>query len=355
MPPSETDCRVEQTPFGEHAGQPVTLFTLSNPGGMQVQIINYGAIVRAVSLPDAAGGYTNVVVGYASLADYVADRACSGAIVGRYANRIRQGFSLDHTYYPLTTNEQDNVLHGGPGGLHKQVWQARPLHEGDTCGVRLTTTSADGDNGFPGNLTIEAEYRLDSQHRLTLTLSASTDQPTVLSLTNHSYFNLAGHGEVLNHSLQLASGHITEVDETLIPTGRLLPVAATPFDFRQPKALGQDIDSAHPQLQLGHGYDHNFVLAEACRAGQQPAATLTDPVSQRSLHIFTDAPGLQLYSGNFLSDTAASISGQPHCDRGAVALEPQAFPDAPNQPAFPSARISPTQPYQHTICYQFGF
>jgi aldose 1-epimerase len=317
-------------------------------GGYRVEILNLGAAIRKLVLPDRA----NVVLGYQDLEEYRGHPRFYGAIAGRYANRIGGArFTLDGTEYRLPTNSGPNNLHGGPLGFDQQFWTvaARDAHS-----VTLEHLSPDVTNGFPGNLHAEVRYTVENDG-LSIALRATTDHATVVNLTNHAYFNLAGEGSgatILDHQLQVPASRYTPVDAGLIPTGALASVAGTPFDFRTPHAVGRDIEADDVQLKLGHGYDHNFVL-DSPLGTRRRVATLFDPGSGRVMELHSSAPGLQLYTGNHLAGGAAGTSGGSYPMRGALCLEPQLFPDSPNKPAFPSARLDPGQTYRHDIAFRF--
>lgn len=346
---------VTHSDYGTYQGQSVSLFTLQNEQGMVVKITNFGGIITSMLVPDKTGSLTDVVIGFDTLQEYIDDGAYVGALVGRYANRIGQGgFTVNATRYPLQTNENENTLHGGPAGLHKKIWQARMFEQDDACGVVLSITSPDGENGFPGTLVITATYTLSKNNSLRLDFEATTDKTTPVSLTNHSYFNLAGQASVLAHQLHLAADAYLPVDETLIPLGDAAPVAGSPFDFTAARPVGQCIEQDDAQLRIGSGYDHNFVIRPGCRDLSVAAAIVTEPVSGRRLELFTDLPGLQFYSGNFLGGTGIGRNKIKHEDRCALALEPQAFPDAPNQTAFPDAMLRPGEIYRSAIIYKLS-
>jgi aldose 1-epimerase len=317
-------------------------------GGYCVEILNLGAAIRRLVLPDG----TNVVLGYQDLEEYRGHPRFYGAIAGRYANRIGGArFTLDGTEYRLPANSGANNLHGGPLGFDQQFWTvaARDAHS-----VTLEHLSPHGTNGFPGNLHAEVRYAVEAD-RLSIALRATTDHATVVNLTNHAYFNLAGEGSgatILDHQLQVPASRYTPVDAGLIPTGALASIEGTPFDFRMPHAVGRDIESDDVQLKLGHGYDHNFVL-DSPSGTRRRVATLFDPGSGRVMELHSSAPGLQFYTGNHLAGGAAGTSGGSYPVRGALCLEPQLFPDSPNKPAFPSARLDPGQTYRHDIALRF--
>lgn len=346
---------IEESSFGTtQAGEAVRLFTLQNAAGMQVKIVNYGGIITELQVPDQHGQLDNVVVGYPTLADYENDPFYIGAIVGRYANRIAKGrIEIDNQVFQLDINNGPNCLHGGAAGFHKMVWGAEATQGSGYVGVKLRCISPDGAAGFPGNLTTTAEYRLDDHNRLTLIFDGTTDALTPVSYTQHAYFNLAGKGSVLNHELWLASDAITPVDNDINPTGAFLPTVDTPFDFSSLKPIGQHIDDDHPQLALAGGYDHNFVVA-CDGASLIKQAELKDPSSGRWMTLSTNSPGMQVYSVNLDSAVTSQSSEVVMIPRGAVCLEPQHYPNAPNNGTFPSPWLAPGERCEVTFVYEFG-
>jgi aldose 1-epimerase len=331
-------------------GTPVDLYSLAD-GKVEVDITTYGGIVVSLRTPDRNGKLDDVVLGVDSVEKYVAQTAHFGGIIGRYANRIAHGtFQLNGQTYHIPKNDGDNALHGGTRGFDKVVWAAKQIPEG----VELTYVSKDGDQGFPGTLTTTVRYTL-SGGALRIEYSASTDKDTVLNLTNHSYFNLKGqgNGDVLGHVLKIDASRITPVDATLIPTGELKSVEGTPFDFRTPHVIGERIDADDPQLRLGHGYDHNFVLDHA--PGQlAEAAEVYEPTTGRILRVLTTEPGVQLYTGNFLDGSITGKEGRVYNRRFAFCLETQHFPDSPNHPSFPSTELKPGQAFHSVTVFQFS-
>ena len=347
--------RIERKPYGRTpGGEPVELFTLAREGAPTVSITSYGGYVVSIVAPDRAGHRADVTLGYADLAGYLGDTSYFGSLVGRYANRIAKGkFALDGKTYTLAPNNAPNALHGGPTGFHKRVWAAKVVGGPDGDALELTYVSKDGEEGYPGTLSAKVVYSLRADGGLVIDYTATTDAPTVVNLTNHAYFNLAGEGEgtVLGHEMQIEADAFTPVDATLIPTGEKRSVEGTPFDFRKPVAIGARIDAADEQLKAGGGYDHNFVLRG--KAGElRPAARVVEPKSGRVLEVFTTEPGLQFYTGNFLDGTVKGKSGKPYVKRGAFCLEAQHFPDSPNQPAFPPVVLRPGQAYRQTTVYR---
>lgn len=337
------------------AGEVVYRYTLTNSHCMTVRIITYGGIVQYLAVPDRHGNVRNVVLGFDSLQDYVENNSpYFGAIIGRYANRIAGGqFTLDGVRYELPINNPPNTLHGGPKGFHTKVWDAEKDVDRNSVGLELRYTSPDGEQGFPGRLETEVTYTLTQGNALRIDFRATTNKPTIVNLTNHSYFNLAGEGSgtIYGHELKLNAGHYTPVDETLIPTGRIASVAGTPFDFREPTTVGAHIRDSHPQILIGHGYDHNFVLDGN---GLRPAAWLKDPESGRVLQISTTEPGIQFYSGNFLDGTLVGTSGNVYRQSDGLALETQHFPDSPHHPNFPSTVLRPGERFDSTTIFAFS-
>ena len=350
---------VIQDLFGEIDGERVDRFTLGNQHGLRVEIINYGGIVRAIWLPGADGTLANVVLGFADLAGY-RDRndPFFGCVAGRYANRIAAGrFTLDGEVFQLATNDGANHLHGGGRGFDKHLWQAEEVREDATAGVRLTRISPDGEEGYPGTLAAEVIYRLDDENRLRIDYFAESDRPTIVNLTNHTYWNLAGEGtgSIEAHSLRLAASRYTPVDESLTPTGELAPVRDTPFDFTTATAIGARIRDDHPQLCIGRGYDHNMVLNRPPGdASIMEVAVLRDPGSGRTLTLWTTEPGIQFYSGGYLDGTLVGSGGKTYRQGDGVALETQHFPDSPNRPNFPSTVLRPGEIYTSTTMFAFS-
>jgi aldose 1-epimerase len=346
---------VERRPFGRtEAGTPVELFVLTNAGGMQVEVIGFGATITALRVPDRDGRMADVVLGYDRLEGYDRRHPYFGSLVGRYANRIAGGtFTLDGRAYTLAKNNGPNHLHGGLVGFDQIVWDAEPL--AGAVGVRFTRTSPDGEEGYPGNLAVRVTYTLSDASELSVDYEATTDKPTPVNLTQHSYFNLAGHdsGPILDHELVIHADRYTPVDEGLIPTGELAPVEGTPFDFRTATAVGARIDQPHEQLQRGAGYDHNFVLRRT-GDGLQPAARLVERRSGRVLDVATTEPGLQFYAGNFLDGSDRGKGGVAYARRSGLCLETQHFPDSPNQPSFPSTILRPGETYRSRTVFRFG-
>ena len=338
-------------------GRVVEAVTLTNAHGVAARIIALGASVQSLIAPDRQGTRTNIALGYADLSGYLRDPQYFGATVGRYANRLMLGrFTLDGKAYQLTTNDGQNTLHGGKKGFDKVLWTVLSVKSGPAASVTLRYESPDGEEGFPGALSVTAEYILNETSELSVEYHATTSRPTIVNITNHTYFNLSGEGSsngVLGHLLMIPAQEFTPVDATLIPTGEFRPVAGTALDFRQPKLIGRDIrDASDPQLIFGRGYDHNWVLSRVAVAVPRLVARVEDPLSGRILEILSDQPGLQFYSGNFLNSTVVGGAGRLYRQGDAFALEPQLFPDTPNHPEFGSARLAPGQTYRNRIIYR---
>ncbi len=346
-------------PFGALAdGTVVHRYTLDSGHGVVVRVLTYGGILQTIEVPDRAGRLANVALGLADLDGYVRDnRPYLGALIGRYANRIAGGrFTLDGRACQLPVNNPPNSLHGGTEGFDKRVWTATDVSEQDAAGLELAYTSADGEMGYPGTLAVRVRYRLRPDNELRVDYRATTDAPTHVNLTNHSYFNLAGEaaGTIEGHQLRLDAGHYTPTDATMIPTGEIAPVVGTPFDFTSPHPIGERIDQADQQLTWGLGYDHNFVLDPPAGQALRPAARVADPDSGRVLEVLTTEPGVQFYSGNQLDGTLVGIGGTAYQPRAGFALETQHFPDTPNQPGFPSTVLRPGQVYRSATVYRFS-
>lgn len=337
-------------------GTEIHRWSLEN-GGTRLKVLSYGGIVQSLEIPDREGRYSNVSLGFDSIEDYVAASPYFGALIGRYGNRIGAGrFTLDGTSYQLSVNDGENSLHGGNSGFDKAVWDIEPFEQGTDVGLRLQLTSADGEMGFPGTLTTKVTYTLTEDGDWRIDYEATTDRATVVNLTSHVYWNLAGEsgGSVLGHELDIAAARYTPVDAGLIPTGEPAEVAGTPFDFRTPKTVGADLRAAHQQLLYAKGFDHNWVLDKGVTAEPEHVATLKDPSSGRTLRIATTEPGLQFYSGNFLDGTLVGSGGTIHRQGDALCLETQHYPDSPNRPDFPSTVLRPDRIYRTTTIHSFG-
>jgi aldose 1-epimerase len=350
------DSAISKAPFGKTPeGQPVEIYTLRNKNGLEAQIMTYGGIVVSLKTPDKTGRFEDVVLGYNSLEDYISRNPYFGALIGRCGNRISKGrFSLNGKTYSLATNNgSKNHLHGGLKGFDKVVWTAKPIETIDGPALQLDYLSKDGEEGYPGNLSVTAIYALTSENGLRIDFSATTDRDTICNLTHHSYFNFHGGDDVLDYLVQINAEHFTAVNGDVIPTGELRPVADTPLDFRKPTPIGARIDSHDEQIRLAGGYDHNWVFNKP--AGHLASvARVTDKISGRCMEVFTTQPGMQFYSGNFLDGTITGKGGQKYHRRHAFCMEPQHFPDAPNQPKFPSIELKPGQVYKNTIVYKFS-
>ncbi|MBB1340924.1 galactose mutarotase [Pseudoalteromonas sp. SR45-6] len=342
--------------YGKLADQtPINQVTLTNSNGVSVDVINYGGIITRIETPDSNGNMGNIVLGMDNLEDYTNATTYFGAIIGRFGNRIANGkFSLNGTDYQLATNDGANHLHGGVQGFDKKVWNMVPFSTQNSAGVTLSLVSPDGDQGYPGELTTQVTYTLTNKNTLDMQFVAKTNKPTIINMTQHSYFNLAGKGDILDHQMQINSNAITPVDGGLVPTGELMQVAGTPFDFRNPKAIGKEINVDDEQLKLGKGYDHNFVLKNKPNHDLIEAANVYEPSSGRTLTVYTEEPAVQFYSGNFLDGSSKQASGLVHKLRSGFCLEPQHFPDAPNQPTFPTTTLMPGEVYSTRIVYEFG-
>ena len=349
---SHLEAKVTKAVFGDMPdGTKVEIYTLEE-GALKARIMTYGARLVSLEVPDRSGKVADIVLGYDNLAGYTADaKSYFGSIVGRYGNRIAHAtFSLDGKPYQLPANDGVNTLHGGILGFDKLVWQGHEIPHG----VELTLVSKDGDQGFPGTLTARVRYTLEA-HALKIEYFATTDKDTVLNLTNHSYFNLAGEGQgdILKHLVMIPADRYTPVDSGLIPTGELAPVAGTPLDFHKATAIGARIDDNNEQLKLGRGYDHNYVLNEKMGTLQE-AARVTEPTTGRVLTVETTQPGVQFYSGNFLDGTLHGKQGHVYALRTGFCLETQHFPDSPNHPKFPTSELKPGQTYHEVTVFKFS-
>ncbi|MCX7817883.1 MAG: galactose mutarotase [Kiritimatiellae bacterium] len=351
---------VTSQPWGEADGRRVQLFTLDNGRGLKMRVTNYGGIIVSLEVPDRDGRPADVVLGFDRLADYLAGHPYFGALIGRYGNRIAGGrFVLDGVEYRLATNNAPGgipcSLHGGLRGFDKAVWEAEPVRERNAVGLRLRHTSRDGDEGYPGTLRVTVHYWLTADHALRITYEAITDKPTPVNLTQHSYFNLAGHdgGPILDHELQILADRFTPIDAGLIPTGELRPVEGTPMDFRTPTRIGARINQPDEQLRFGGGYDHNWVI-NGPAGTLRKAAVVHEPRSGRVMEVFTTEPGLQFYSGNFLDGSNVGKGGVVYQHRTGFCLETQHFPDSPNKPQFPSTILRPGQTLRSETVYRFS-
>ena len=347
---------VHKEKFGTVDGKPIDIYTLTNEKGAKVKIINYGAIVVSLLVPDRNGKLADIVTGYDSLSGYINDRSFFGAIVGRYGNRIGKGkFQLDGKEYQLTINDGENHLHGGATGFYKAVWNAEPVESKSGPSLKLNYISPDGEEGYPGTVTITVVYTLTNENELEIKYEGKTDKTTILNPTHHSYFNLTGdfNNTILDHELFIDADSITPVDKSLITTGELSAVENTPMDFRKPAAIGLHINDKYEQLEFGKGYDHNWALNNYKKGEVRKVASLYDPKSGRLMEILTDQPGLQFYSGNFLNGTIKGKGGVVYQHRTGLCLEAQCYPDSPNKPQFPSATLKPGETYHQTTIYKF--
>jgi aldose 1-epimerase len=345
--------QISRQHYGTADGLSVELFTLRNTRGVEVKISNYGGIVVSFKVPDRQGRMGDVVLGFDSLDEYVKHNPFFGCLVGRFGNRIAKGkFTLNGTEYSLPINNGPNSLHGGLKGFDKKVWQARPLSSRNGPALELHYVSKNGEEGFPGTLAVTAVYTLTEDNGLRLDYTATTDQDTIVNLTQHSYFNLLGRGDILGHEVMIVADHFTPTNSTQIPTGELRPVAGTPLDFRKATPIGARIEDQDEQMKFGHGYDHNFVLNKP--PGQLSlAARVYEPDSGRVLEVLTTEPAMQFYTGNFLNGIKGK-NGMVYEARNAFCMEPQHFPDSPNHDHFPSVVLKPGDIYKNTIIYQFS-
>jgi aldose 1-epimerase len=340
---------ITQATWGNIEGKEVLLYTLTNTKGVQVKISTYGGIVTSWTVPDKNDKISNVVLGFDSLSGYLAKPPYFGALIGRYGNRIAKGkFKIDSTQYTLATNNGANHLHGGNKGFDKVLWDAHTISD-TVAALILSYTSKDGEEGYPGNLNVNVRYTLTDDDELKIEYSATTDKPTPVNLTNHSYFNLTGNAlnTILDHTLMIAANHYTPVDSTLIPTGEIKSVIGTAFDFTSPKTIGRDIAA------VPGGYDHNFVLNKK-DTSLQKVAVVSDAISGRSLEVYTTQPGIQFYTGNFLDGTFKTREGNPINKNAALCLETQHFPDSPNEPGFPTTILQPGQNYHSLTVYKLA-
>ena len=336
-------------------GQEVFRHVLKNKNGLEVHVINYGAIITHLLAPNKSGQLEDIVLGYDSLNSYLKSSPYFGAVVGRYGNRIANGkFKLDGNEYTLVQNNNGQHLHGGTKGFDKVFWNVEPAQSPKGQSLRLTYLSKDMEEGYPGNLNVSALYTLTEDNALEVVYTATTDKKTVVNLTQHSYFNLSGNAkrDILDHQLQLNANQFVPVDKTLIPTGKLQPVSGTPFDFTKLTSVGSRINGSHEQLKIGGGYDHCWVLSS--EDSLKNAATLYDPTSGRTVEILTTEPGIQFYSGNFLDGSIRGKNGVQYTHRYGLCLETQHFPDSPNRPEYPSVVLTPGEEYKTVTIFRFG-
>lgn len=346
---------IKKQAFGmTESGEPVEIYTLTNAGGIEARIMTYGGTVVSLKVPDRHGKLGDIVLGYETLEGYLKNSPYFGSIIGRYGNRIGKGqFSLNGKQYTLPKNNGENTLHGGIKGFDKVVWKANEVNSKNGVGLSLTYLSKDAEEGFPGNLSVTVVYTLTNNNELKIEYSATTDKTTVVNLTHHSYFNLAGEGGILNHELMINASRFTPVDSGLIPTGELHSVNGTPMDFTKSAVIGARINQQDEQLTLGRGYDHNWVLNN-CSRKLALAARVYEPGSGRVIEVHTTEPGIQFYSGNFLDGSITGKAGQVYKQRYGFCLETQHFPDSPNKPGFPSTVLKPGQKYRTTTIYKFS-
>ncbi|MBK8500738.1 MAG: galactose mutarotase [Saprospiraceae bacterium] len=344
--------------YGTTPDGPADLYTFKNKNGMIVEITNYGGIIKSIIVPDREGNLADVNLGFDSLAEYLSGNPFFGALVGRYGNRIGGAkFTIDGKAYPVLANNGVNHLHGGKRGFDKYLWDANIVERNGSPALLLHRISADMEEGYPGNLDVSVAYSLNNDNQLSIDYTATSDKKTLCNLTNHAYFNLGGHdhGTILDHEVRFNAEFYTPVDDGLIPTGEIASVEGTPFDFRTPTKIGARIDSDHPQMQIGKGYDHNLVLKHEAGGGAiQLAAVVYEPSSGRVMETYTSEPGVQFYTGNFMSGKVTGKGAVTYPRRGAFCLETQHFPDSPNKPAFPSTLLEPGQTYHTTTAYKFS-
>ncbi len=357
MKEGEKDMMPVKESFGEFDGKKVDLYTLKNAHGMEVRITNYGGIVTSIKVPDKKGNVDDVVLGFNNLKDYLGNNPFFGAIIGRYANRIGNAkFILEGKEYTLAKNNWANTLHGGVKGFDKVVWEAEPVAGKESQSLKLAYMSKDGEEGFPGNLDVTVTYTLKDDNSFQIDYHATTDKATIVNLTNHTYWNLAGEGsgDILSHQLTLNADSFTPIDQGSIPTGEIRSVQGTPMDFRKPATVGARIHSNYDQLRFGNGYDHNWVINSSNNKKPVLAATVYEPISGRCLEVFTTEPGIQFYSGNFLNEKIIGKSGKAYGKRSGLCLETQHYPDSPNKPGFPTVVLKPGETYSSTTIYRFS-
>lgn len=345
---------ITESPFGTLPdGREATLYTLTNANGMIARISNLGGVITELQVPDRDGVLADVCHGFDNLESYLGKSEYFGALIGRYGNRIAHGrFTLDGVDYQLDVNNGANHLHGGTDGFHRRLWEAETFNTPKSVGLILTYVSPDGEQGYPGRAEVTTIYELRNDNELRIAFHAISDRATPMNLTNHAYFNLAGKGDILGHQLTIPADRYTPVDAGLIPAGAPAPVEGTPFDFRSPQAIGARIDQKDEQLGHGAGYDHNYVLNKAQQGAFELSARVVEPVSGRVLEVWSQEPGIQFYSGNFLNDEIEG-KGRIYGYRSGFCLEPQHFPDSPNRPDFPSTILRPNEEYATVMAYRF--
>ncbi|MGH2270916.1 aldose epimerase family protein [Anaerohalosphaeraceae bacterium U12dextr] len=346
---------IEKKPFGQVDGQNVDLYVLTNANGLKASITNYGGIMTSLIVPDKNGKMEDILLGYDNVAAYVKETPYFNALIGRYGNRIGKAkFTLDGKTYTLAANDKENSLHGGVKGFDKVIWTAEGIQTDHGVGVKLAYLSKDMEEGYPGNLLVNVTYMLTNNNELIIEYRAMTDKATVCNLTNHNYYNLTGNAKdsILNHVLMINADKFTPVDAGLIPTGELRPVKGTPMDFTKPSVIGARVNDADEQIKFGGGYDHNWVLNK--KGGEMSlAATLYEPTSGRVMEVWTEEPGVQFYSGNFLNGTITGKGGVVYKQRWGMCLETQHFPDSPNKPHFPTTTLRPGELYQTKTVHKF--
>ncbi|CDO87567.1 galactose mutarotase [Mycobacterium triplex] len=352
---------IASEPFGQVDATPVTRYTLTNGHGMRVRILTYGGIIQSIEVPDRTGHVGNVVLGFPTLAGYLNNTGSAktyfGAIVGRYGNRIAKGaFSLNGNEYHVPINNNGNSLHGGTAGFDTKVWQASQRNTSDGVGLKLQYVSPAGEMGYPGTLTTTVTYTLNQRNELRINYHATTDAPTVINLTNHSYFNLAGEDtlDIYGQRVTIHADNYTPTDPTQIPTGQIAPVQGTPFDFTAPTPIGARISANDPQLLSAHGYDHNWVINRGNNTGLVEAARAEDPQTGRTLTVSTTEPGVQFYTSNFIDGAFAGTSGHVYRQGAGFTMETQHYPDSPNHPNFPTTALNPGRTYESTTVFAFG-
>ncbi len=337
-------------------GKEVFYYTLKNSSGMSINVMNYGAIVTAIKVPDKLGNFKDVVLGFDTIDKYIADGNYIGGIVGRYGNRIKDGkFKLNEKEYQVSVNDGENHLHGGFKCFIKVLWDMKIKLTDNEKSVVLNYVSKDGEEGFPGEVHLEVKYTLTEENELVINYSGTTDKTTILNPTHHSYFNLTGnpHNTILDHEMKILAGKYTEIEKGMTTTGRIVDVEGSVMDFRSPKPVGLHIDDNFEQLTLAKGYDHNWVLDNYNKEVRK-VAEVFDPISGRLMEISTDQPGLQFYSGNYLNESVVGKKGIPYKQRSALCCEAQLYPDTPNKPEFPSAKLEPGEIYKQTTIYKFS-
>ena len=342
--------------FDEIEGDSVGFYTLTNTNGIEITFTNYGQRLVSLQIPDKNGKFEDVVLGYATLNEFMKKRNFYGAVVGRYGNRIGKGtFKIGDSTYNLAINNGENHLHGGLKGFDAVIWKVDSFTENS---IAFSRVSPDMEEGYPGNLKVKVVYTLNENNELKINYKATTDKPTVVNLTNHSFFNLKGegNGDITDHVVMINADGYTPVDEGLIPTGKIDEVAGTPFDFKTPKTIGRDIDSDFEQLKIGKGYDHNYVINDTPKNedGLKLTASIAEPVSGRTMEVYTSEPGVQFYTGNFMDGSDIGKTGKPYPFRGSFCFETQHYPDSPNKPDFPTTLLNPGEVYDTTTVYKFG-